>query len=88
MIVVSRYPDTPHRAGPERTLRADVPLARRAAAFLALYCALLSPPTPAAPRTVVEQVATLIENNYFDAAQARSIAKDLRDANQTGASTH
>ena len=56
----------------------------RAGAFLALYCTLLSPPTPAAPRTVVEQISTLIENNYFDATQAQSIAKDLRDANHAG----
>jgi hypothetical protein len=57
---------------------------RHAAAFLALFCTLLSLPTPAAPRAVVEQVATLVENNYFDATQAQSIAKDLRDANHTG----
>ena len=56
----------------------------RAGAFLALYCTLLSPPTPAAPRTVVEQISTLIENNYFDATRAQSIAKNLRDANHAG----
>jgi hypothetical protein len=56
----------------------------RAGAFLALYCALLAPPTPAAPRDVVQQVATLIENNYFDATKAQLIAKDLREAAQSG----
>jgi hypothetical protein len=92
MTFVSRALNSPHRAGLERAHGAGVllarqaraRLARRAGALLAIYCALLSPPTPAAPRTVVEQVATLIEYNYFDATQAQSIAKDLRDANHAG----
>lgn len=38
----------------------------------------------AAPRDVVEQVATLIENNYFDPTRAAEIAGDLRTRAQSG----
>ena len=50
----------------------------------ALYGAVLPAPAPGAPREVAQQVATLIENNYFDASKAQSIAKDLREAAQKG----
>lgn len=38
----------------------------------------------AAPRDVVEQVATLIANNYFDPTRAAEIAGDLRTRAQSG----
>jgi hypothetical protein len=38
----------------------------------------------AAPRDVVEQVATLIENNYFDLTRAATIANDLRTGARSG----
>jgi hypothetical protein len=36
------------------------------------------------PRAVVEQVATLIENNYFDATRSAAIAEDLRTQARSG----
>ena len=57
--------------------------------LLLLACvgiALLPPPATAtaAPRDVVEQVATLIENNYFDPTRAAAIADDLRAGARAG----
>jgi hypothetical protein len=52
--------------------------------LLALFGAALPWQVFAAPRDVVQHVATLIENNYFDADKAQAIAKDLRQAAQDG----
>jgi Peptidase family S41/N-terminal domain of Peptidase_S41 in eukaryotic IRBP len=49
-----------------------------------LYSANFPLSAPAASRDVVQEVATLIENNYFDATKAQSIANDLREAAQKG----
>src|SRR6202012_237845 len=54
------------------------------ALLLAFYTSALPLRATAASRDVVQQIATLIENNYFDATQAQSIAKDLREASQNG----
>ena len=54
-------------------------------ALLLAFCTTALPlRATAASRDVVQQIATLIENNYFDATQAQSIAKDLREAAQNG----
>jgi hypothetical protein len=48
-------------------------------AWLALFPALfITPAVFAAPRDVVSEAATMIENNYFDVAKAREIAERLR----------
>ena len=52
--------------------------------LLTLLFATLPLSAPAAPRDVAQRVATLIENNYFDVTKAQSIAKDLREAAQSG----
>ncbi len=44
----------------------------------------MASPAYAAPRDTVEQVATLIEDNYFDAARAHEIADALRCADRAG----
>ena len=59
-------------------------LPRSTRLLLTLFFATLPLSAPAAPRDVVQQVATLVENNYFDAAKAQTIAKDLRDAARAG----
>jgi hypothetical protein len=41
-------------------------------------------PALGAPREVVDRIATLVDNNYFDAAQAHRISKDLRAEAQAG----
>ena len=52
--------------------------------LLTLLFTALPVSASAAPRDVAQQVATLIENNYFDSAKGQSIAKDLREAAQSG----
>lgn len=52
--------------------------------LLALLCSILPLPATGAPRDTVQQVATLIENNYFDATKAQEIARDLRESAQAG----
>lgn len=52
--------------------------ARLAWVLLAISCAVGATPVSAAPRDVVEQIASLIEDNYFDAHRATAIADDLR----------
>lgn len=59
-------------------------MAVRLARLLAAICVFVAPPVLGAPRDVVEQVATLIENNYFDAAKAAQIATELRGEAQAG----
>ena len=51
---------------------------RLAWVLLAISCALGSSAARSAPREVVDQIATLIEDNYFDAARGSAIAGDLR----------
>jgi hypothetical protein len=46
--------------------------------LLAISCAIGASPVRGAPREVVEQIAALIEDNYFDAPRASAIARDLR----------
>src|SRR5687767_9644782 len=48
----------------------------------------LSTATFADSRDVVRDVATLIDNNYFDAAKAGAVARDLRSAVRSGAFDH
>jgi Peptidase family S41 len=50
----------------------------------ALLCLAVAAPGLGAPRSVVAEAATLIENNYFDAAKAREIASDLRKEASAG----
>jgi len=50
----------------------------------AVSCVTAAAPAFGAPRDVVDQIATIIDNNYFDVAKAREIAKDLRAAAQAG----
>jgi hypothetical protein len=45
---------------------------------------LLTTAAFAASREVVQDIATLIENNYFDAAKANEVARDLRSAAKAG----
>lgn len=52
--------------------------------LMAISCVSVIPPALGAPREVVERIATLIDNNYFDATKARQIAEDLRAAAQAG----
>lgn len=52
--------------------------------LFAVFCVVVAPPAIGAPREIVEQTATIIENNYFDAARAREIAKDFRADAQAG----
>ncbi len=47
--------------------------------------AFLGGPSYGAPRDVVDDVATIIENNYFDVVKAHVIAADLRTSAQQGA---
>jgi Peptidase family S41 len=51
---------------------------------MALTLLPLTAAATAAPRDVVEQVATLIENNYFDPTRAATIADDLRTGARSG----
>jgi hypothetical protein len=54
-------------------------------ALLALSACLLAAGAHGATRDVVDNLATLIENNYFDAAKARATAGALRAAERAGA---
>ena len=55
-------------------------------ACVGITLTLVPPPAAAtaAPRDVVEQVATLIENNYFDPTRAVAIADELRTGARSG----
>jgi hypothetical protein len=59
---------------------------RTCAAYLALTMVgvMTSPLATAAPREVAERAATLIENNYFDAARAGKISEEIKTASQAG----
>lgn len=52
------------------------------AMFLAF--SVVPPAVFAEPREVVQDIATLIENNFYDAAKSREIARDLRSAAKAG----
>jgi Peptidase family S41/N-terminal domain of Peptidase_S41 in eukaryotic IRBP len=60
------------------------PTARPIGLLLAICFAILVQPALGAPRAVVDQIATIIENNYFDADKAREIATSLRADAQAG----
>jgi hypothetical protein len=45
---------------------------------------LAAPLFAATPREVVDRIATIIDNNYFDATRAHRIAEDLRTASLAG----
>jgi hypothetical protein len=56
----------------------------RAALLLAAICTMAPHAALTATRDVVERIATLIENNYFDADKATDIARQLRAAERAG----
>jgi hypothetical protein len=58
----------------------------RLSALLSAVCLVtLSAASLADSREVIRDIATLIENNYFDAARASEVARDLRNAARSGA---
>lgn len=59
-------------------------LMSRAALLLAVMCTVAPPAATCATREVVDRIATLIENNYFDADKAANVARDLRAAERAG----
>jgi len=56
----------------------------RLAYLLTVLCVTLPMAAHGNPRDVVDHIATLIENNYFDAGKAEDIAKGLREAAAAG----
>jgi Peptidase family S41/N-terminal domain of Peptidase_S41 in eukaryotic IRBP len=57
---------------------------RRLAYSFAVFCIALPLVARGAPRDVVDHIATLIENNYFEASKAGDIAKSLRESASAG----
>lgn len=53
-------------------------------AFVAALALVTTGLVQASPRSVVDEAATMIENNYFDPAKAREIASELRKEAQAG----
>jgi len=51
---------------------------------LAVLGLLTAPVATAGPREIAERAATLIENNYFDAARAQKIAEEIKTASNAG----
>lgn len=60
------------------------PSTSRAALLLAALCAIAPCSALCATRDVIDRLATLIENNYFDADKAADTARKLRAAERAG----
>jgi hypothetical protein len=66
-------------------MRPRFPDAKSIRAVVVLLCWALAPPVSSAPRDTVDSIASLIDNNFYDARKAHDIAAELRGKAQAGA---